>query len=130
MARIFLSAFDYGISRVEEKKGVFELSHVLPEKRVRCLATTARNPEVIYAGVSDDGIWISEDTGVNWQRLATTQKEIKSISVDPLDPDDILAGVKPAGIIRSIDGGSTWAEMENFQKIKGRWWWLSPADPP
>ena len=130
MVKIFLSNFNDGISRAEEKNGHFEVTHLIPEKRVRCLAAAPQNPQVIYAGVSNDGIWISEDTGISWERLATIKQEIKSISVNPNNPSEILAGVKPAGVLRSKNGGSTWTEMEEFQNIKGRWWWFSPAEPP
>jgi photosystem II stability/assembly factor-like uncharacterized protein len=130
MKKIFLSTYDHGVSRAEKRNGQWEVNRYLEGRKVRSLAQHPDSPEILYAGVVDGGIWISEDAGVTWNQLALTKANVKSIAVNPFDPSEMLAGVKPAGILRSKDGGNTWVEMENFQKIKGRWWWFSPADPP
>jgi photosystem II stability/assembly factor-like uncharacterized protein len=84
----------------------------------------------ILAGTRESGIWQSLDKGENWEQLSDQIQDIKSISISPHDPNHILAGLKPAAVHASKDGGYTWKEMTDFQKIRGRWWWFFPAEPP
>jgi photosystem II stability/assembly factor-like uncharacterized protein len=129
MNKIFLSTYNLGISRAEKRKGQWQVTLQLPKKKVRCLARHPHNASTIYAAIANEGVWISEDAGQNWQQLAATENDVKSIAVNPHDPSEILAGMKPAGIMRSSDAGHSWQELKQFQAIR-KWWWFSPADPP
>ena len=72
------------------------------ENEVRALATDPNNPHRLYAG-SDVGLYVSEDNGMNWEKLDSPMdgKQIWSAAVHPDDPDTIFAGTKPPEIYRS-----------------------------
>ena len=55
---------------------------------------------------------------------------IKSLAVSPHDPDVMYAGTRPAYLHVTRDGGDTWRELEGFRRIRGRWFWFSPAEKP
>jgi photosystem II stability/assembly factor-like uncharacterized protein len=55
---------------------------------------------------------------------------VKSVACSPTERDTLYAGTRPARIYKSSDGGESWNELESFRSIKGRWYWMSPAEPP
>ena len=80
------------------------------------LAVHPQDPRVIYAG-TDEGIYRSEDRGLNFEHLPGPLDEYKvwRIAVDPVDPDTVFAGTAPATLFRSRDGGLHWTELSpNF----------------
>lgn len=82
------------------------------ENEVRALATDPNNPHRLYAG-SDVGLYVSEDNGMNWEKLDSPMdgKQIWSAAVHPDDPDTIFAGTKPPEIYRSRDAGKSWEKL-------------------
>ena len=81
------------------------------------------NPNIIYIGPANGGVWKSTDNGVNWQPLTDDQPSLAmgSIVLDPVNPDIVYAGTGEAtysgasyygaGIIKSTDGGNTWTHI-------------------
>lgn len=94
------------------------------------LAADPQQPEHVFAGTQDNGIYHSIDRGRTWNHLGLTGKIVKSIAVSPHDSRVLYAGVKPAAMYKSVDGGRTWTELDGFRRIPNRWWWFSPAEPP
>ncbi|NIN65915.1 MAG: hypothetical protein GTO63_14730, partial [Anaerolineae bacterium] len=129
--KIFLASYDYGLSRAEYKPGrTWKVEHLVKDLQVSCLAADPSDPQVAYAGSRNRGIWLSSDCGRTWTASGLDNQIVKSLAVSPHDPNTIYAGTKPALMFKSTDGGRTWRELENFRRIPGRWWWLSPAEPP
>lgn len=129
--RVILACYDKGIHRAGElPDGSWRLETLLPELEVTCLAKDPSNPDVLYAGTKDDGVYRSIDRGRSWTPGGMKGQVVKSLAVSPHDPNVIYAGSKPALLFRSTDGGSTWNELEGFRAIPNRWWWFSPAEPP
>ncbi len=86
--------------------------------RVTALAVDPTNPQVIYLGAADGGIWKSTDGGAHWQPVAD---DLPSLSIGALavGPDGtVYVGTGEAnssgdsydgtGLYRSQDGGQTW----------------------
>lgn len=94
-----------------------------------------KNPNRIYAGVDEGGLFISEDKGSSWQELTglsghETRSEwipgagglcCHSILIDSENPERIWTGISAVGVFRSEDGGSTWTPKNSGieQAIKG-----------
>ena len=85
----------------------------------RRFAFDPRNPQRIYLGTTDSWIYVSDDAGASWRRLAKlgTQDNlvVDSLAVDRSDPKTLFAGVwvmdhPDGGVYISHDGGRTWAE--------------------
>jgi len=81
----------------------------------------ADQPEVLYAGTDDAGLFISRDRGAHWEELTgisghETRAEwmggagglcLHSILLDKDDPSRIWVGISAVGVLRSDDGGAT-----------------------
>lgn len=108
----------------------------MPTKRLFALASQC----IVKAECNADDQWSVEQT--------LTGQDVRCIEVDPLNPDVIYAIVKSlaasphqSGLIyagtknspliyRTRDYGAHWEELRGFRRVRGRWWWRSPAEPP
>jgi len=131
-ARAFLAILGTGgIERGERAaQGEWNTERLIREYEVACLALDPDDPNVVYAGTKGRGIIRSDDGGRTWQPLGMEGHTVKAISVSPAQADRIFAGTRPAYLFMSDDKGHTWRELEAFRKIRGRWFWFSPADSP
>jgi len=91
-------------------------------KRVWHLEPSLTDPDTVYAGVEDAGIFRTTDGGQNWQELPAlrTHKSgpswhpgagglcLHTIILDPVNPDRMYAAISAAGAFRTDDGGQTW----------------------
>jgi photosystem II stability/assembly factor-like uncharacterized protein len=83
------------------------------------------NPNIIYIGPANGGVWKSIDAGVNWQPLTDTQPSLAmgAIVLDPANPNIVYAGTGEAtysgasyygrGLLKSTDAGATWVHITN-----------------
>lgn len=126
-ADLFLSTPGLGIARAERAGGVWDVTTVLEDRPVRCLA---RGADALWAGTQGQGIWRSTDGGRTWRQAGLAGRVVKAVAPGPAGSDVVYAGLKPAGMAASRDGGSSWTELEGFQRIRGRRLWFSPAEPP
>ena len=79
--------------------------------------------DAVYAGVSEAGLFRSDDRGKSWEPVRGLNEHATradwlpgfgglcahSILTDPGDPARIWVGISAAGVFRSDDGGETWA---------------------
>ena len=80
--------------------------------RIQALVAHPKEAQTVYAG-GDTGLFVSDDGGAHWQRLAAegALPTIWTLAIDPVDPDILFAGTRPAGIWRSRDGGRQWQKL-------------------
>ncbi len=86
----------------------------------------ADEPEVLYAGVAEAGLFVSRDGGVHWREVESLSRHptrgewspgagglcCHTVIVDPADRRRIWLGISAVGAFRSDDGGATW-EVKN-----------------
>ncbi len=91
-------------------------------KRVWHLEPSLMDPETVYAGVEDAGMFRSSDGGQTWQELAGLRGHgsgpawqpgagglcLHTIILDPSDANRIYIAISAAGAFRTDDGGATW----------------------
>jgi photosystem II stability/assembly factor-like uncharacterized protein len=91
-------------------------------KRVWHLEPSPTDPDTVYAGVEDAGLFRSTDGGQNWKELAGLRGHgtgprwqpgaggmcLHTIILDPKDPKRIYIAISAAGAFRTDDGGKNW----------------------
>lgn len=106
---------------------------------VRSLAVHPQRPKVVFLGTSDGQIFVSEDVGGSWTKLAPGLNRrnlvIDNLAFDPLDPDTLYAATwelksDKGWLFRTRDGGQTWQEisLKRFNSAI-RAIAISPSDP-
>jgi photosystem II stability/assembly factor-like uncharacterized protein len=90
--------------------------------------------DVLYAGVSEAGLFRSDDRGKSWQPVRglnnhETQPDwgpgfgglcLHSVLSDPRNPERLWVGISAAGVFRSDDGGRSWnPKNDGVRKAEG-----------
>ena len=100
-----------------------------------------QQPGVFYIGVTDGGVWRTNDYGRTWHPIFDSQPtgSVGAIAVAPSDPNIIYVGSGEGlqrpdlsvgdGIYKSTDGGRTWVHegLGDGQQIPQIW--VDPRDP-
>ena len=120
-----------GITRasLSEEEG-WQVHTIMPGQRFDCLAADPQQPDRVFAGTPDRGLFISTDGGKSWLTCGLQDQFITFVAISPVDSNRIYVGTKPASLYVSADGGETWRHSQAFDQIPNRWWWFSPAVPP
>ena len=97
------------------------------------------NPNIIYVGPANGGVWKSTDAGITWTPLTDQQASLSmgAIEIDPNNTNIIYAGTGEAtysgasyygrGLLKSTDAGQSWTQITSglptssyFSRIKIR----------
>ncbi len=97
------------------------------------------NPNVIYIGAANGGVWKTTDSGISWNPLTDNQVSMAmgAIAIDPQNTNIIYAGTGEAtysgasyfgfGLLKSTDAGGSWQHITSglpshtyFSRIKIR----------
>ncbi len=106
--------------------------------QVRCIAIDPRDPQRLYVGTMDNGLWFSTDGGASWREAGPSIDEprvqvlpalrevpsasswsfpprpwthhVRTIALHPTDPESLAVGIELGGVMRSRDGGKTWID--------------------
>ena len=79
---------------------------------VTAIALNPSDPDMMYVGTENAGIYKSIDGGISWQPIhnGLGRAWIHSIVIDPVDPSTIYVGVSTGGVFKTTDGGQIWFE--------------------
>jgi photosystem II stability/assembly factor-like uncharacterized protein len=124
MNRLYTAA-DRSVAVVEN--GTVELT--LEEHGAQCLAVNSKDPDIVYVGTSDNGLFKSSDGGGSWERLSgVVHPRITSVAVSPID-GALYAGTEPSSLFVSRDGGESWRELEGLKNLPSAPTWSFPPRP-
>ncbi|MGE5220858.1 MAG: WD40/YVTN/BNR-like repeat-containing protein [Omnitrophica WOR_2 bacterium] len=137
-ANLLISISGNGIARaICGANGAWQVEFPITGQDIRCLAADPRHPHLLFAGTQGQGVLCSKDAGKTWHPGGLAGRIVKSIAVSAHPGGNatgsgmVFAGTKsPASIFLSEDGGENWVELEAFRRIRSRWLWFSPAEPP
>jgi hypothetical protein len=101
--------------------------------RVWHLEPSSGDPDALYAGVEDAGLFKSTDGAATWSELPGLRTQptgptwqpgaggmcLHSILVDPSDEDRLHVAISAAGVFRSDDGGKNWSPANRGLKSEG-----------
>ena len=95
----------------------------------RCLAVDAGDPDTLYVGTSDEGLFKSVDGGASWDGLSGIEHpRVTAVAVSPVD-GAVYAGTEPSALFVSRDGGGSWRELEEMRKLPSQPTWSFPPRP-
>jgi photosystem II stability/assembly factor-like uncharacterized protein len=101
--------------------------------RVWHLEPSLEDPDTVYAGVEDAGLFRSTDGGQSWQELPALRGHksgpswqpgaggmcLHTIILDPATPGRMFAAISAAGAFRSDDAGQTWRPINHGLQSQG-----------
>jgi hypothetical protein len=101
--------------------------------RVWHLEPSLDDPDTVYAGVEDAGLFRSTDGGQQWQELPGLRGHpsapswqpgaggmcLHTIILDPTEPGRMFAAISAAGAFRSDDAGETWRPVNRGLRSEG-----------
>ncbi|HMS65361.1 MAG TPA: T9SS type A sorting domain-containing protein [Ignavibacteria bacterium] len=111
------------IKQFDNSSGISEWKLAGPkniEGRVTASAIHPLNPQIVYIGTANGGVWKSTNFCQTWTSVFDGQNtsSIGSIVIDPANPETIYCGTGEAnslrsyypgtGIYKSVNGGSSW----------------------
>src|SRR5262249_15629895 len=96
-------------------EGSREFEPYFKEKVVDYASGWKQNAEIVFAGVTFDGLYRTRDNGRHWDRVL--EGDIRWVTVDPTDDRVIYAGTEPVHLYRSEDGGDSWEEIKSLVEM-------------
>src|ERR687898_2291965 len=112
MSRLYAAA-DRAVAVIEN--GRVELT--LNKRGARCLAVDPKDPDTVYVGTSDEGLFKSSDAGRSWEHLSgVAHPRITAVSVSAAN-GALYAGTEPSSLFVSRDGGGSWRELEGLKDL-------------
>ena len=91
-----------------------------------------QNPEIIYIGTIQKGIYKTTDGGNQWEHLDARDQLscMREIAIHPYAPDTIYA-TSTGGMFKSSDGGSNWAKLYPPHGVDNEYsaFQIHPEDP-
>lgn len=102
-----------GVFRTVDDGATWQQLPGLERKQVWALAVWPGNSQVVAAG-TPEGVFLTEDGGDNWTRLAPPRspwpRPVVSLAFDPEDRKTLYAGT-PHLAWKTSDGGATWQRL-------------------
>lgn len=115
---------DYGQSwtQIEEGPAYSAESGFALNRIWQLLPGAPSQPDTLYAGVEEAGLFVSHNRGRTWEELDALTKHptrpgwfggaggmcLHTIIVDPVRPERIWVAMSAVGVFRTEDGGATW----------------------
>jgi hypothetical protein len=101
--------------------------------RVWHLEPSLVDPDTVYAGVEDAGLFQSVNGGQSWQELPALREHpsapswqpgaggmcLHTILLDPRDPARMFVAISAAGAFRTDDGGKAWRPINSGLRSEG-----------
>ncbi len=101
----------------------------LERRGAQSLAVDPRNPDTLYVGTSDEGLFKSADGGRNWEKLSGVEHpRVTAVAVSPAE-GAVYAGTEPSALFVSRDGGASWRELEGMRNLPSAPTWSFPPRP-
>jgi hypothetical protein len=117
-------SYDFGETwtEIEEGPAYSEESGFSLNRIWQLVQGAPSQPDTLYAGVEEAGLFVSHDRGLTWKELSGLTSHptrpgwfpgaggmcLHTIIIDPNRPQRIWVAMSSVGVFRSEDGGETW----------------------
>lgn len=97
--------------------------------KVKCVTISPHDSSVWYVGTEPIAVWVTRDSGANWESLEgiwdvptmasvdypvpAVEPHVRDIIVDPSDPNTLYATLQVGYMTKSTDGGKTWSMVND-----------------
>jgi len=133
--RLFATTGDEVVRIVSHDGERFETTPMLKGSQAQAIAVDPDNPDRVYVGTFDDGVYRSLDGGETWTQVSEDipHKRVLSIAISPSHRTNgvnaVFAGTEPSNLYRSEDDGATWQEFSELPKLPSSPGWSFPPRP-
>ena len=101
----------------------------LEGRGAQSLAVDTKDPNTLYVGTSDEGLFKSADGGKSWEKLPSIgHPRVTAVAVSPAD-GALYAGTEPSTLFVSRDGGASWRELQGMRRLPSAPTWSFPPRP-
>jgi photosystem II stability/assembly factor-like uncharacterized protein len=134
-ARIFVVTGDEVVRMTLTGSRIRDVRTVLNVDAPRCLAVDPGDPNRVYVGTFDDGLYATEDGGGSWREAwkGVAERRVMSVAVSRSDVvagvSVVYAGTEPSNLYRSDDGGKTWRLLPELRRLPSEPRWSFPPRP-
>jgi photosystem II stability/assembly factor-like uncharacterized protein len=133
--RLFAATGD-AVAELVIRDGIaVEPSFNLEGRGVMSVAVDPHDPERVFAGTFDRGIYRTLDGGKTWESVGAgmADKRVLSLAISPIDRVNgrsvVYAGVEPSDLLRSEDDGATWQGSPTLTELPSASTWSFPPRP-
>lgn len=108
---------------------------VLTVPAPRCVAVDPHDPERVYVGTFDDGLYATADGGETWRESweGIADRRVSAVAVSrshrAAGISIVYAGTEPSNLYRSEDGGETWQVLSELRHVPSEPRWSFPPRP-
>jgi photosystem II stability/assembly factor-like uncharacterized protein len=101
----------------------------------RCVAVDPRDPDRVYLGTFDRGVYASDDGGATWRadERGLADRRVMSVAVSPSHQEHgvsvVYAGTEPSNVYRSEDSGRSWQRLPALRELPSEPTWSFPPRP-
>lgn len=134
MTKLYI-AIDEALAVVSQRDGEWVADLHLEGSQPQCVAVDPLEPQQVYCGTFDQGLWRSNDAGDTWEHAGEgiTHKQVMAVAVSATetvgDSGVVYAGTEPTALFRSEDGGDTWRELASLRDLPSAPTWSFPPRP-
>ena len=112
-----------------------EQETVLKSIGAQCLAVDPHDPDRVYVGTLDNGLYATQDGGATWHQPENglDDRRVMSVAVSPAHRESNVSvaycGTEPSNLYRSEDGGQTWQHLPALRELPSEPTWSFPPRP-
>jgi photosystem II stability/assembly factor-like uncharacterized protein len=134
-ARIFVVTGNEVIRLALTGSRMHDVRTVLTAGAPQRVAVDPGDPNRLYVGTFDDGLYATADGGETWHEAwnGVAERRVMSVSVSPAHQEGgvsvVYAGTEPSNLYRSEDGGETWQLLPELRRLESEPRWSFPPRP-
>ena len=134
-ARIFVVTGDEVVRLTLTDSRAADVETVLSAAAPRCVSVDPNDPNRVYVGTFDDGLYATADGGETWREswAGVADRRVMSVAVSPSHRaaavSVVYAGTEPSNLYRSEDGGETWQLLPELRRLESEPRWSFPPRP-
>jgi photosystem II stability/assembly factor-like uncharacterized protein len=131
---IFTATGD-AVGRISLRNGASDVELSLEGSGAVCVAADPNDPNRVYAGTFDDGVYASTDGGATWRPSGSglDDRRVLALAVSrahrAAGTSVVYAGTEPSNLYRSEDGGATWQLLPALRELPSEPRWSFPGRP-